>query len=103
MKTKDNFFKATKARFKGCKRPKRKPDYVSIDGDGRISSEYWYTERGVIRCSDHWTEIHKVGPNKLKAFECGWVARCLWSLSNPSPIKGYEKTPCGFCAWENFE
>lgn len=55
MITQDNFFESTKAIFKGCKRPSRKPDYVSRDRWGYVSSEYWYFEDGVIRASDHWS------------------------------------------------
>lgn len=55
---KDNFFKETIATFEQVKgRPHRKPDYTSIGRRrGRIitSSEYWYTNDGVIRGSNHW-------------------------------------------------
>lgn len=35
---------------------KRSPDHVSRDREGKISSEYWYTNEGVIRGSTHWGE-----------------------------------------------
>ena len=85
------FFKSTKANFKGCKRPKRKPDYVSYDRYGDISSEYWYTKKGVVRCSDHWSAI----PNKYKMnnktkddniskdvcrFSCSKIRTCHWTF-----------------------
>ncbi len=43
------------------------------------SSEYWYSEQGVIRHSDHW----------------GNVAKCIWEKE---PID----SSFGFCKWENF-
>lgn len=97
---KRNFFLKTFAFYKGCKRPKRKPDYVSVNQYGDISSEYWYTDKGVIRCSNHWSNI--LASSKLKAFTCGKVASCIWVLKNHSKSKGYSDIPCGFCRWENF-
>ena len=94
------FYNKTFAFFKGCKRPKRKPDYVSVNQYGGVSSEYWYTDKGVIRCSNHWSNT--ISPNELKAFTCGKVASCIWVLKNQSPSKGYSSTLCGFCRWEDF-
>ena len=52
---KDNYFVNTIAEFENEKgRPKRKPDYVSYTRDGKVSSEYWYGNDGVIRGSKHW-------------------------------------------------
>lgn len=52
---KDNFYYNTIAEFNPVsRRPKNKPDFVSRNRDGKVSSEYWYTEDGVIRGSDHW-------------------------------------------------
>lgn len=52
---KDTFFYNTMCDWKSRKsRPKGKPDYVSRTRDGRVSSEYWYTDDGVIRGSNHW-------------------------------------------------
>ena len=98
MKT--QFYAATFAFFKGCKRPKREPDYVSVNQFGLVSSEYWYTDKGVIRCSNHWSNILSSKP--VKAFSCKKVSSCIWILKNNSPSKGYSNTPCGFCRWENF-
>ena len=53
----NNFFEDTVAYFKGCKRPRRQPDYVSYNRRGQISSCYWYTPRGVIRASNHWSTL----------------------------------------------
>ena len=64
---KDNFFYDTIADFKPVKnRPKRSPDHVSRDREGKISSEYWYTNESVIRGSTHWSE---------------GVATCDWYLN----------------------
>jgi len=101
MKTKNTFYIATKAVFRGCKRPQRKPDYRSIDRNGWVSSEYWYTPRGVIRCSNHWSKIDSY--KDLLAFKCGKVATCHWVLINCSHKKGYTSTPCGFCPWDEFK
>ena len=52
-----NFYENTTAVFKGCKIPKREPDYISYNRfSGEVSSRYWYTKSGVIRASDHWSE-----------------------------------------------
>lgn len=45
----ENFFYATDADFQSCEKPNRKADYTSNSG-----SQYWYTEDGVIRGSNHW-------------------------------------------------
>lgn len=67
---KDNFFWRTDAVFtKISRRPGRKPDFVSRGRDGRVSSEYWYTQNGVIRGSNHWG----VG-----------VASCNWAIKGIS-------------------
>ncbi len=49
-----------------------------------ISSQYWYTDKGVYRKSDHW----------------GRVKLCQWPLEK----KGFSKTytSVGYCAFENF-
>lgn len=71
MANEDNFFWNTIGTFEETKRPKRKPDFVSKNRDGKISSEYWYTENGVIRGSDHWGMS---------------VASCDWPLKTKSGI-----------------
>lgn len=102
MRNERNFFFSTHAVFKGSKRPKRNPDYISYDMYGGISSEYWYTPRGVYRCSDHWSTFSVPEGKKLRAIQCGRVASCYWTLKNSSPIKGYEQKPTGFCSWKDF-
>jgi len=76
---KDNFYLCSKARFKGCKRPKRKPDFTSYNRRGIVSSEYWYGEdkKGeyVIRSSDHWSNS-----NDKVIFSCEKIASCYWWL-----------------------
>lgn len=53
--TKDNFFYNTVAMFDPVnRRPKGKPDFVSRDRDGNVSSEYWYKDEVLIRGSSHW-------------------------------------------------
>ena len=62
-------------------RPKRKPDHISYNigsiwktGKIKISSEYWYTEKGVIRGSNHW------GMD---------IASCSWFIKDRKyPIEG---------------
>lgn len=72
---KDNFMVDTMAEFQQISgRPRRKPDYVSYDRDGNISSEYWYTEEGVIRGSKHWGEN---------------VASCDWPLKHEDGHTSY--------------
>ena len=53
MITFDNFYIKTYACYKGCKTPKRQPDFTSDSG-----SKYWYGQNKngdyVIRRSNHW-------------------------------------------------
>lgn len=58
--SKENFFLCTKAVFKGCKVPRRKPDYISRDRAGNVSSIYWYTDKGVYRQSNHWSYVQRL-------------------------------------------
>ena len=60
---KDNYFKNTFIDWKITKAPDRQPDYKSDSG-----SEYWYTDKGVYRRSNHW----------------GTVATCTWLLDGKS-------------------
>lgn len=88
---KKNFFYQTIAVFTPCKRPKQSPDHISRNRNGDISSEYWYTNDGVIRSSNHWGT---------------GVASCDWALkdnaygSEGSITKTRKR--CGFCKWEDF-
>lgn len=95
MKTKESFYNKTKANFLGCKKPKRKPDYVSYDYDGNISSLYWYTDEGVYRYSNHWS---RVSIKNTRTIQCDYVASCWWTLTTNK--NGFWQ--CGFCAWHKF-
>ncbi|MBQ6447085.1 MAG: phage portal protein [Bacillus sp. (in: Bacteria)] len=88
----DNFYINTVAEFDDVdSRPKGKPDYVSYTKTGKISSEYWYTEDGVIRGSNHWGKD---------------VASCDWYLkSQDGTTEGLEKfgkQKYGKMKWSDF-
>lgn len=87
----DNFMWNTATVFQEqAKRPRGKPDYVSKTRDGKVSSEYWYTDEGVIRGSSHW------GID---------VASCDWAISS---VKGksdeitHTSKLYGFAKWSDF-
>lgn len=63
---KTSFFHNTIAIYQETRRPRRPPDHVSYDRNGKVSSEYWYTENAVIRGSNHWGT---------------GVASCDWALA----------------------
>ena len=70
---KDNYFKNTYAQWKSASEkdlPKETPDYESDSG-----SEYWYTDKGVYRRSNHW----------------GKVASCYWYLNDEVKQTGTTK------------
>ena len=99
---KDTFYLNTKATFKGCRRPSRKPDYTSFDRDGNISSEYWYTKDGVYRNSNHWSIIYLNGKDVCfldmkHSFTCKKISSCFWRLNCSK-----SKTTCGFASWSAF-
>ena len=82
----NNFYVNTIAEFTETKRPRRKPDYVSFTRDGKVSSEYWYSEDGVIRGSKHWGND---------------VASCDWYIENQTRnMNGYKQY--GKCNWGDF-
>lgn len=91
---KDNFYIESMAKFESVnRRPSRTPDYVSFDRrTGKISSEYWYDEKGVIRGSNHW----------------GYgVSSCDWVLDNIYGSELYGRPSItnkkyGRCDWEDF-
>ena len=80
-----NFFSKTFGLFKGCKRPKRNPDYISYSKKypDLISSEYWYgvdkNGKYVIRFSDHWVRYKNI-KNDLWEYGCKMIASCNWQL-----------------------
>lgn len=84
---KDNFYISTYASFtKLNDTPNRKADFVSSSG-----SKYWYTDEGVIRQSDHWTED---------------IRSCSWLLEDEEIASDFinpDFTAIGFCAWNDFQ
>lgn len=80
----NNYYNSTKAVFKGCKIPKRNPDYISYNEDGDISSRYWYgnNKNGnyIIRESDHWVNMKPLNNNKIFR-QCKSIASCIWHLT----------------------
>lgn len=87
MITIDNYFSGTIATFKGCKTPKREPDYISymksFYSTDIVSSRYWYGEdkngKYVIRESDHWCTYKKFDNKKRYPFTKN-IASCYWRL-----------------------
>ena len=85
---KNNFYINSEADFEYCEKPDRECDYISASG-----SEYWYSEDGVYRNSDHWGN---------------GIASCDWQLLNCCDwdVPQYEltyKTLCGFAKWDAFK
>lgn len=103
---KENFCKDTWAIFNSARRPKRDPDYISESG-----SLYWYTQKGVYRCSNHWVNIilkseesiYFPSDEELKESEinsCSKIKSCFWSIKTKDLKSLTTKT--GFCFWKNF-
>jgi hypothetical protein len=95
----NTFFFDTDADFKfSGKKPKGDPSHTSYNSyTGKVSSEYWYTEEGVYRRSDHWGQ---------------GVASCNWNLKdNPESktkessggLEFYSKKLVGFAPWSSFK
>lgn len=95
--TYENFFMNTQVIFKGCKTPKRKPDFESKKGSfdytmfktyEHISSQYWYGEdkKGlyVIRESNHWS-FRRNFLKKKQVFECN-VSSCQWHIKSKNAL-----------------
>lgn len=83
----ENFFVASQGVFNLCDKPNRKPDFVSYNRKGHISSIYYYTKTSVIRISNHW----------------GKVAKCKWAIPNvPLNAKKCHKLKESVCAEINF-
>ena len=75
----ENYFLNTYGVFKICKKPKRKPDYVSDE------SRYYYLKNGnIIRESNHWSNYIF---NDYKEEGCKNIASCFWELYIPKNIK----------------
>ena len=109
MRTKDNYYTSTYAKFVECATPRRKPDYISSSG-----SMYWYSKTGVIRKSDHWSLYYRSYPDKtcfttsiyLHAVP---IASCIWTLqlkNDKITVKedygDNGKILTGFCKYKNF-
>lgn len=94
-----NYFNGTYAVFKGCKIPKRKPDFISNSG-----SKYWQqsNSRGgyVIRLSDHWVNIKIIGNNDIYQ-DCDKIASCQWHIKTNYVIG--RGMIAGKCYLKNFE
>lgn len=101
MFNKNNFFECTRATFTSCARPNRSPDFISRDKFGDISSEYWYTKKGVIRNSSHWSFIKGRFLNTFNVRPTVRVSRCFWKLNNLKGID-FRGAACGFCSWNKF-
>ncbi len=87
-----NFFDNTLALFEEVEKPRREPDYDSESG-----SQYWYSEEGVIRGSDHWGN---------------GISNCDWALkrmngktvygSTFKSSKSFRNYKYGFVKWQDF-
>ena len=109
MRTKDNYYTSTYAKFVECATPRRKPDYISSSG-----SKYWYTKTGVIRKSDHWSLYYRSYPDKTCFTTSVYlhavpIASCIWTLqlkNDKITVKedygDNGKILTGFCKYKNF-
>ena len=109
MRTKDNYYISTYAKFVECATPRRKPDYISSSG-----SKYWYTKTGVIRKSDHWSLYYRSYPDKTCFTTSVYlhavpIASCMWTLqlkNDKITVKedygDNGKILTGFCKYKNF-
>lgn len=97
---KNNFFISSRATFIVCKRPTRQPNHVSFDKYGNVSSEYWYTKTGVIRCSKHWSRayVKAIDNTVVSIKECHRVSSCYWVLRGAL----LNSELCGFARWDAF-
>ena len=68
---KNNFHEGTAGVFIPCEMPSETPDFISKDETGGISSMYYYTDKGVVRVSNHW----------------GKVSSCKWILAGFSEFQ----------------
>lgn len=96
-----NFFLSTRGNFKMVQRPRRNPDYISLDKFGEVSSEYWYTPNGVIRDSNHWSHIYSeiFQGYRTSLRVCKRVASCYWTLEQTSDLF----STAGFCEWNRLK
>ena len=84
--TRHNYYMGTTAVFEPCAVPSRSPSFISRSG-----SEYWYTDDGVIRRSNHWGTGIAL---------CDWLLgtddRSSWDTTAPHDMR------CGFCRFNDF-
>ena len=52
----ETIYQGTKATFKGCRRPSRKPDYTSYNKRGEISSEYMGKILSLVEAMLRWRD-----------------------------------------------
>jgi hypothetical protein len=94
-----NYMTNTEAVFKGCKIPKRAPDFISKSG-----SIYWQQEntkgKYVIRLSNHWVNMKKLGSNKVWK-DCNSIASCKWHLKTNKMQSGCKMS--GKCYLSDFK
>lgn len=88
--TKENFHQISRGIFSECETPQTTPDYVSLTKNGRVSSQYWFTENGVVRNSDHWGQIAS----------CIWILKGFSKKWNDCEVSKNAKT--GYCSFDNF-
>ena len=91
--TKENFFENSVGWWdKKSAPPKREPDHISYNRrTGKVSSRYWYTDKGVYRKSNHWGSE---------------VASCSWGIKgrtyrNEGVSVG--KTETAFIKWDDLK
>lgn len=80
-----NFFMATEATWFPMSEPYLVPDYISDSG-----SEYWYSNNGVVRGSDHWG---------------AGVGSCDWFMEGDDWYSSWDDNKgkrYGYCPWGKF-
>lgn len=87
-----NFFENTLVMYEEVKKPKGDPDFESDSG-----SRYWYSDKGVIRGSDHWGN---------GVANCDWAlkrknGKIIYGLSFKSP-KQFKERLYGFARWDEY-
>lgn len=87
---KDNFFENSIGYWDRTNKPRREPDYTSYNRYGEVSSQYWYTDKGVYRRSNHWG---------------GEIGHCSWFLNDVATgWKTYSgNTYTGFIEWDDLK
>ena len=90
----DNFFKNSICFWKETSYvPKREPDHTSLERYGDVSSQYWYTPKGVYRRSNHWGE---------GIASCDWYWKDAKYIQTFREILVYNRRYVGFAEWKDF-